>query len=845
VITLSSGDPEELARRWLEVDPDTETRAETERLIEAGGTALTTRFGRHLEFGTAGLRGRLGTGPNRMNRVIVRLVAAAIATEVADEPDPHVVIGFDARHGSSVFATDTARVLLARGVRCTILPRPLPTPVLAHTVRQLAASAGVMVTASHNPRDDNGYKVYGRGGALLTAPTDERIATTMRTTPLLGDLDLVPEADGQLAPGPEHLVDDYVDTVLTTLAPGGSRSARAVHTALHGVGTEVIVRAFAAAGFPELTTVAGQAEPDPDFPTTPFPNPEEPGTLDLLFALGDEQRADLALANDPDADRLAVAVPTETGWHLLSGDDLGCLLADHLLARPSDDPRTPLVVTTVTSSRLLQRIADAHDAAHVETLTGFKWIMDAGEDRPDHRLVCGYEEALGYAVNERVPDKDGVSAALAITELASDLKDHGRTLLDRLDELHRRHGVHATGQRSIRFETTPEGPSAQEAAMARLRGEPPTSIGGFDVGAVHDLAEEATGLPPTNGLVITLGHARLVIRPSGTEPKMKVYGEVVSPVDDYDLASVRASARAELRHVLDAAVRLVCAFDADPASPPTAPRPEVERVFSTPSTGRSRRADLALIIRCIDLTTLEGDDTAARIRALCAQARRPDVADPSVGPVAAVCVYPELVSLASELLGGANVGVASVAGAFPAGLSSLAVRVADIENAVANGADDVDIVLNRSALLDGRTDVVAAELAASRKAAGGAHLKVILEVGELDERRIAAAAHLAMDAGADFIKTSTGKTAANATPESVWTMAEAIKAHAEQTGRRVGLKIAGGVRTADDAIGYVNIARSVLGEEWLTPELLRFGASSLLDAVVAALDEARSAASDP
>lgn len=382
--------------------------------------------------------------------------------------------------------------------------------------------------------------------------------------------------------------------------------------------------------------------------------------------------------------------------------------------------------------------------------------------------------------------------------------------------------------------------------MQHLRSDPPTRIGGLDVAAIHDLADGATGLPPTNGLVIELAATRLVIRPSGTEPKMKVYGEVVAETDDdADVATTRASARAQLRRVLDAAVRLVCAFDADPATAPSEPRPEIDRVFSAASAGRSRRDDLALVVRCIDLTTLEGDDTAARVRTLCAQARRPDAADPALGPVAAVCVYPELVPLAAELLRGTPVGVASVAGAFPAGLSSLAVRLADIADAVGRGADEVDIVINRSALLEGRNDVVAAELEASRGAAGTAHLKVILEVGELDERRITTAAHLAMNAGADFIKTSTGKTGVNATPRSVWTMAEAIRSHAEETGRRVGLKIAGGVRTADDALGYVNIARSVLGEDWLTPELLRFGASSLLDAVVAELDATRGSASTP
>jgi phosphomannomutase len=834
VIPIENASPEALAQAWLAVDPDDETRAETQQLLAAGGASLTDRFGHQLTFGTAGLRGRLGTGPNRMNRVIVRLTAAAIADMVADEPDPHVVVGYDARHGSEAFAIDTARVLLARGVRCTTLPRPMPTPVLAFCVRHLAASAGVMVTASHNPRDDNGYKVYARGGALLTSPLDEQIAATMRTLPLLSDLDLVPEADSRLIPGPEHLVDDYIEAAVSTLDLTSSRSAQVVHTALHGVGTESITLGFAAAGFAAPITVPEQAEPDPDFPTAPFPNPEEPGTLDLLLALGEEVGADIALANDPDADRLAVAVPTPAGWHYLSGDDLGCLLADHMLRRATNDLRTPLVVTTVTSSRLLSKIAAAYGADHVETLTGFKWIMHARAAHSDHRFVCGYEEALGYALNDLVPDKDGVSAALVVTELASELKDQGKTLLDRLDELHTTHGIHATGQRAIRFESQPTGPTGQTLAMKHLRARPPASLGGLTLQTVSDLARGETGLPPTDGLVFDLGAARVVIRPSGTEPKMKVYGEVVAAGDN--LSQARNEAHAQLRQLLDAAVEYSCAFDLDPADAAAESRPPIMAVFTSETSAKQRSADLALIARCIDLTTLEGDDTAARIRVLCAQARRPDVANPTVGPVAAVCVYPAFIPIVKEILRGTSIAAASVAGAFPSGHSSLGVRLADIDNAVIGGADEVDIVLNRSALLQGRIDQVAAELTASRQAAGDTHLKVILEVGELDERRIRVAAELAMETGADFIKTSTGKAKISATPASVWIMAEAINTFAARTGRQVGLKIAGGVRTADDALGYVNIVREVLGEAWLTPELFRFGASSLLDAIVAELD---------
>ena len=831
--TLDGTDPAALARAWLEVDPDPDTRAETELLISRGGPELAARFGPSLEFGTAGLRGPLGSGPSRMNRVMVRLAAAALGDIIAPDADPHVVIGYDARHGSRSFAIDTARVLLARDVRCTILPRPVPTPVVAHSVRHLAASAGVMVTASHNPRSDNGYKVYWRGGALLTPPVDSEIAAAMRRLPLLGELDLVPESDSRLRPGSEQLVDDYLETVVGALGDSSSRSAQAVHTALHGVGTELATAAFAAAGFPPLVTVTEQSEPDPDFPTTPFPNPEEPGTLDLLLELGNRTDADLALANDPDADRLAVAGPTADGWQALTGDDLGCLLADHLLRRPSDDPRRALVISTVTSSRLLPRIAAGHGADHVETLTGFKWIMHARTEHPDHRFVCGYEEALGYAVNDDVPDKDGISAALVITELASELGDRGATLFDRLDELHATHGVHVNGQRAIRFETDASDSAMQELAMAHLRSRGSAEIAGMVPDAVHDLALGETGLPATDGLVFDFADARLVVRPSGTEPKMKVYGEVTAPPGD-DPAATRRQARTRLRALLDGAVATACAFDADPVDPVTGTDAGIAPHAS--ESPRQRADDLALIVRCIDLTTLEGDDTAARVRALCAQARRPDVGNPTLGPVAAVCVYPEFVPLTAQLLSGTTVATASVAAGFPAGLVALAVRLADIRDAVARGADEVDVVINRSALLSGHLDRMRDELEQYRDAAEGVELKVILEVGELDERRIITAAQLSMEAGADFIKTSTGKAKVNATPAAVRTMAEAIGSFAHESGRNVGLKIAGGVRSADDALGYVSIVRDVLGDQWLHPDLLRFGASSLLDAVIAELD---------
>lgn len=845
MITLREPDPELLARAWLDVDPDPETRAETERLIAAGGVALSRRFATSLTFGTAGLRGPLGTGPTRMNRVLVRLVAAAIAEQVRHEASPLVVVGYDARHGSVDFARDTARVLAARGVGCTLLPEALPTPVLAFAVRHVGADAGIMVTASHNPRRDNGYKVYWRGGAMITAPIDALIAEAFETMALLSDEDLVPIDHPAISFADDSLIEAYLETILGSLAPTGSRAARVAYTPLHGVGAKTLLRAFQIAGFPVPEVVESQAAPDPDFPTTAFPNPEEPGVLDHLLTLASEVGADVAVANDPDGDRLAVAVPNGSTWRLLTGDDVGCLLAEHLLSRSTDDLRTPLVINTITSSRLLARIADHHRAIHAETLTGFKWIMHERAARPELRFVFGYEEALGYAVTDDILDKDGISAALVIAELVGDLRRAGRSVLDLLDDLHRRHGVHRTGQRSVRFEDASGIPPVMLTAMEGLRRRPPADLAGEPVQHLDDLTEGSTGLPPTDGVVLGLNRARVVIRPSGTEPKLKVYGETI--VADPDLPTARATADTMLRAVIDAAVAYVT--DAERLSSPAdagdtgATGERAAELFSTPSAAETQVDDLRLVVRCIDLTTLEGNDTPARIRALCSQARRPDPADPTVGPTAAVCVYPELVPLARELVGSSGVRVASVAGAFPSGLSGIDVRCADVADAVARGADEIDAVLNRSAFLSGRQDLARRELHAIREAAGATLLKVIIEVGELGSLdAIRTATRLAIDVGADFVKTSTGKTPKNASPEAVLVMAEELRDHTSRTGQQVGIKIAGGVRGSGEALGYVAIVRHVLGEAWLDRRLLRFGASSLLDALLKDLTATESTA---
>ena len=555
------------AEEWLAADPDPDTAAELQALLAGDPVDLEHRFGGRLTFGTAGMRGPMGAGPLRMNRVLVRMVAAALAERVLSErgDQPRVVVGFDARHRSDLFAADTARVLATRQVPVTMLPGPVPTPVLAFAVKHLDASAGVMVTASHNPRTDNGYKVYWRGGRLLTAPTDAEIGRIIDRTAPLAPGDLASGDHPLITAAGDDLIETYLEAVSGLLAPRGARSVRLAYTPLHGVGASTFLRALSRAGFEPPAVVAGQAEPDPDFPTAPFPNPEEAGVLDPLLELAAETGADVALAHDPDADRLAVAVPTGGRWRVLTGDETGCLLAEHLLRRDGAerDGRQRLVISTVVSSRLLPRIAAHHRAEWVETLTGFKWIMQAHSQRAaSHELVLGYEEALGYAVGEVVSDKDGIGAALVMAELVADLKTRRRTLSDLLDDLHRRHGVHATGQRSIRFESASGHGQPMRGAMEALRAAPPTELAGAAVSAVHDLAAAGSDLPPADAVVLELGGrgTRVIVRPSGTEPKMKIYAEAVVAPEGGTAAALRAAraeARTQVSVLLDAAVQHV------------------------------------------------------------------------------------------------------------------------------------------------------------------------------------------------------------------------------------------------------------------------------------------------
>ncbi|WP_320782428.1 phospho-sugar mutase [Streptomyces sp. CRN 30] len=525
------------AKTWLAEDPDPDTREELAKLIDAEDTAeLAERFRGTLQFGTAGLRGPLGAGPMRMNRAVVIRAAAGLAAYLEDNGHTGglVVIGYDARHKSADFARDTAAVMTGAGLRAAVLPRPLPTPVLAFAIRHLGAVAGVEVTASHNPPQDNGYKVYLGDGSQIVPPADAEIAARIDA---VGALDDVPRPDSGWDTLDDGVLDAYLARTDAVLAPASPRTARTVYTAMHGVGRDVVLAAFARAGFPEPVLVAEQADPDPDFPTVAFPNPEEPGAMDLAFATAraTDPAPDLVVANDPDADRCAVAVrDSDSGdWRMLRGDEVGALLAAHLVRRGARGT----FAESIVSSSLLGRIAEQAGLPYEETLTGFKWIARV------EGLRYGYEEALGYSVDpEGVRDKDGITAALLVTELASVLKEEGRTLLDLLDDLAVEYGLHATDQLSVRVEDL----SVIADAMRRLREHPPARLAGLPVTAAEDLTRGTATLPPTDGLRYTLDGARVIVRPSGTEPKLKCYLEVVLPVASHDGLPAARDRAAEL-----------------------------------------------------------------------------------------------------------------------------------------------------------------------------------------------------------------------------------------------------------------------------------------------------------
>ncbi|MFF0747653.1 phospho-sugar mutase [Streptomyces sp. NPDC004267] len=531
------------AQAWLAEDPDQETRDELAALLDRGATGeLAERFAGTLQFGTAGLRGELGAGPMRMNRAVVIRAAAGLAAylKAKGHTGGLVVVGYDARYKSADFARDTAAVMTGAGLRAALLPRPLPTPVLAYAIRHLGAVAGVEVTASHNPPRDNGYKVYLGDGSQIVPPADAEIAARIDAVRALAD---VPRPDSGWETLGDEVLDAYLERTDHVLTPGSPRTVRTVYTAMHGVGKDVLTAAFGRHGFPPPALVAEQADPDPAFPTVAFPNPEEPGAMDLAFEAARAVDPDIVIANDPDADRCAVAVPdtsAEGGWRMLRGDEVGALLAAHLVHKGARG----VFAESIVSSSLLGRIAEAAGVGYEETLTGFKWIA-----RVDG-LRYGYEEALGYCVDpEGVRDKDGITAALLVAELASELKEQDRTLTDLLDDLAVAHGLHATDQLSVRVEDL----SVIANAMTALREKPPVKLAGLTVVSAEDLTKGTESLPPTDGLRYHLEgdyKARVIVRPSGTEPKLKCYLEVVVPVADAsELAAARTTAAGVLASV--------------------------------------------------------------------------------------------------------------------------------------------------------------------------------------------------------------------------------------------------------------------------------------------------------
>lgn len=505
---------------WIADDPDPKTKAQLEDWLNQGDEEkLSSCFQGFLEFGTAGLRGPLGPGPSRMNRSVVSKTAYGLSRFMANAGLKSVVIGRDARYGSEDFTRDTAEIMSGAGFEVFVLPRPLPTPVLAYAVRKLGCDVGVMVTASHNPPQDNGYKVYLGGtvrgieynGSQIISPTDAEISTEITNCPNLREV----TRGASWTVLTEEIVHEYV----VTTAKLGQRpeELKIVYSAMHGVGKDTLEKVFAAAGFSAPILVAEQAEPDPDFPTVAFPNPEEPGAIDLSLAKAREVSADLVIANDPDADRCAAAID-DGGWRMLRGDEVGALLGEYL-ARTAPD-KTGVLANSIVSSSILRKIAAHYELPFTETLTGFKYLAKV------KNLRFGYEEALGYAVDAKsVNDKDGISAALMLAQLAADLKREGKTIGNLLSEIWKRYGFHGTRQISVRTSNTSE----TKAVMGNLRNNLPEQIGAFQVTGFDDLEQPKDGLPPTDGVRIWLdGKYRVIVRPSGTEPKIKCYIEAVT-----------------------------------------------------------------------------------------------------------------------------------------------------------------------------------------------------------------------------------------------------------------------------------------------------------------------------
>jgi phosphomannomutase len=512
------------ANAWAAQDPDPQTKEELLALIDVADLGeLESRMGTRLDFGTAGLRGELGAGPNRMNRVLVAQAAAGIRDYVLEnfKTAPSVVIGFDGRINSAVFARDSAQIFAAAGIQTMLFDGVVPTPVLSFAGKHLNTSAAIMVTASHNPPRDNGYKVYlggQNGGSQIISPTDKEIAEKISAVAAAFTFDQIAKSDDFQVIGPEIRQAYVAETASLTGEIENGDALKIVYTAMHGVGWHVVEPLFAAVGLARPITVDAQLLPDGNFPTVAFPNPEEPGAMDLSFAKATEVGADLILANDPDADRLAVGVPSDAGWRRLTGDEIGLLLGHEMAKRARLAGLSGALACSIVSSSALQKVAEYFDLDYTETLTGFKWISKVP------KLIFGYEEALGYCVDpQRTPDKDGISAALLIASIASDLARQGRTIIDQLDELGELYGHFSTGQISIRVTELSE----ITRVMQNLRSQTPEQIDGVTA-AFTDLKLGAKGLAPTDGLRFDLADGRrVIVRPSGTEPKLKCYLQAI------------------------------------------------------------------------------------------------------------------------------------------------------------------------------------------------------------------------------------------------------------------------------------------------------------------------------
>ncbi|HEX7669968.1 MAG TPA: phospho-sugar mutase [Polyangiaceae bacterium] len=562
----------EAAQRWIEGDPDPTTAGELAALVAARNLpALRERLERPLDFGTAGLRGLVGAGPGRMNRAVVmratRAVADYLRAHVPDAGTLPVVIGFDGRTSSRALAEAAIAVLCAARIPVRYFAEPVPTPMVAYALRQLAGTAGIVITASHNPAEYNGYKLYARNGAQIISPTDQDIETRIEALGAASGIPSAPftwgDASDLVSPVPASMTERYLSEI-DAIRPRGlaDRSIRIVYTPMHGVGGALALRALERAGFSNVTVVPEQAVPDGTFPTAHFPNPEDPAVLALALALAKTERADLVLANDPDADRLAVCISTPAGRFIpLSGNQIGILLGDFMIQQAPPAPRR-LVVSSIVSSPMMAAVAAAYGARFEQTLTGFKWIWNAAmrlEETEGVRLAFAYEEAIGYSAGHFVRDKDGISAAVYFAELAAECTAEGESVLERLGALYRRHGVWVSAQSTV-TRTGVQGPSEILHAVDRVASAPPTSIGELAVVEVTDFRVGADARPSWLGstplVVLSLGDSgRVLIRPSGTEPKLKIYVDLCGKAEgEADIWKAEAALREKAAHLANEVV---------------------------------------------------------------------------------------------------------------------------------------------------------------------------------------------------------------------------------------------------------------------------------------------------